>query len=330
MKKILVTGGAGYIGSHAVKALLQAGYHVTVIDNLSKGYRNAVDQKAFFLRIDLAHAAEFEEFFAEQQFDAVMHFAGSIEVGLSMNQPVEFFENNCLNGMRLLEVMRKTGVAKIIFSSTAAVYGHPVKVPIPETALLEPTNFYGQSKLFFEQILQKYEQFYGFHSIVLRYFNAAGSDLNGDIGQAYTPDTHLISRLLKTALGQYDVFSIYGTDYETPDGTCVRDYIHVLDLVDAHILALDYLFMYEKSDTFNLGNGNGFSVQQVIAAAEKLLQRKIPVQPSGRRKGDPPFLVADAMKAQKILRWKPRYSDLQTILASAWKWHSLHPHGYED
>ncbi len=321
MPHILITGGAGYIGSHAVRELVRQGYKVTVVDNLSKGYKAAVDKTAAFFEIDLADTVALEKLFSENRFDAVMHFAGSIEVGLSMVDPALFFRNNVLYGLHLLEAMRKANVKNIIFSSTAAVYGDPVEIPIREESPTCPTNFYGQSKLMFEELLQKYEQLFGFHFVTLRYFNACGADMSGEIGQAYTPDTHLIPFTLKTALGQYETLKINGDDYPTFDGTCIRDYIHVSDLVDAHILALNYLLKTKKSEVFNLGNGNGFSVQQVIAEAEKVVGKKIAVEVKGRRAGDPAILIADASKAKKLLGWQPTRSDLQTILTSAWKWY---------
>jgi len=327
MKSILVTGGAGYIGSHAVRVLVDSGYSVTVIDNLSKGHQAAVDNRAVFLKMDLADAEEIKKLFSGKSFDAVLHFAGSIEVGLSMKEPALFFKNNVVNGLNLLEAMRAGNCRKIIFSSTAAVYGNPKKNPIAEDAELNPTNFYGESKLMFEQVLQKYREFYGFEFVALRYFNAAGADASGQMGQDYSPDTHLIPRLLKTVLGKYESLQVFGTDYETKDGTCVRDYIHVTDLVNAHLLALEYLLKGGKSDCFNLANGNGFTVREVIAAAEKITGKKIKVQESARRAGDPPILIADSSKAKKVLGWNPRFS-LDEIIMSAWKWHSENPEGY--
>lgn len=328
MKNILVTGGAGYIGSHAVRALADKRYKVVVLDNLSKGYRQAVDKRAYFVRLDLSDKTGLENLFKTNSFDAVLHFAGSIEVGLSMEDPGLFFENNFLNGLNLLEAMRKNKVHNIIFSSTAAVYGNPAEIPIKEETITNPTNFYGQSKLFFEQLLGKYNEFYGFKYIALRYFNAAGADLSGEIGQAYQPDTHLISRMLKTALGLYDNLKIFGTDYQTSDGTCIRDYIHVTDLVEAHLLGLEYLFNKQESQIFNLGNGSGFSVREVIKAAEEVTGLKIKIEESGRREGDPPLLIADSAKAKKLLGWETKYSDLPTIIGSAWKWYQSHPKGY--
>ena len=328
MANILVTGGAGYIGSHAVRALIGAGHEVTVVDNLSKGHRAAVDSRADFKVIDLGDIAVLTRLFNENHFDAAMHFAGSIEVGLSMKDPAGFLKDNVLNGLNLLEAMRTAGVKNIIFSSTAAVYGEPECVPIAESATLNPTNFYGVTKLMFERLLRKYREFYGFNYVALRYFNAAGADSGGEIGQDYSPDTHLVPRLLKTALGKYKYLEIFGTDYATPDGTCIRDYIHVVDLVDAHIKALNYMLKNNESDVFNLGNGGGFSVRQVVDAAEKITGKKIPVKESARRVGDPAVLVADSSKAKKVLGWKPKYPALKDIIGSAWKWHSTHPDGY--
>jgi len=330
MSRILVTGGAGYIGSHTVRALVKAGHYVTVVDNLSKGHKGAVDAGAVFIKLDLGDKDALVRVFDADDFDAVIHFAGSIEVGLSMKDPGLFMQNNVMNGVNLLEAMRVNGCRNIIFSSTAAVYGEPKVVPIKEDAALAPTNYYGFTKLTFERVLEKYREFFGFNYVALRYFNASGADLNGEIGQDYNPDTHLIPRVLKTALGKYPFLQIFGTDYDTPDGTCVRDYIHVIDLVDAHIRALDFVMPGGASEVFNLGNGNGFSVREVIAAAEKATGKKIPVKESERRAGDPAVLVADSTRARKVLGWKPMYSDLETIVGTAWKWHSTHPQGYAD
>lgn len=322
-EKILVTGGAGYIGSHAVKALCDHDYEVVVLDNLSKGHGGAIDVRASFVHMDLANKDDLVAFMKEESFDGVIHFAGSIEAGLSMQEPDLFLQNNVMNGQNLLEAMRASDCTNIIFSSTAAVYGNPEEIPIAENARLEPTNYYGVTKLLFENLLQKYDEFYGFKYCALRYFNAAGADVSGDLGEAHDPETHLIPRILGTA-----DLKIFGTDYDTKDGTCVRDYIHVTDLVDAHVLALKYLFKEKKSDVFNLGNGNGFTVKEVIAATEKALGKEIPYEEAPRREGDPAVLVADSSKAKKILGWDPQYADLEEIIASAWKWHSAHPEGY--
>lgn len=328
MKKILVTGGAGFIGSHAVKALCDLGYKVTVLDNLSKGHTEAVDERAVFAKMDLVDFEGLKSLFTDEGFDAVMHFAGSIEVGLSMREPLLFMRNNVMNGGNLLEAMRINNVNKIIFSSTAAVYGEPKEIPIKENALLDPTNIYGLSKLMFERLLKKYDQFWGVKSVCLRYFNACGADFSGKIGQDYSPDTHLIPRVLKTALGKYTAFKIYGDDYDTADGTCVRDYIHVSDLVDAHLLALEYLFKNGESDVFNLGNGKGFSVKEVIDASIKVIGKKIPVEVADRREGDPPVLIADSTKARVLLGWQPVKGNIETIIEDAWRWHKLNPDGY--
>lgn len=330
MKTILVTGGAGYIGSHAVRALIESGYSVVAVDNLSKGHKGAVDERAVFVKLDLEDRDALDKIFEDYKISAVMHFAGSIEVGLSMKDPALFFRNNVLNGVNLLEAMRKAGVKNIIFSSTAAVYGEPEEIPIREDASLNPTNFYGVSKLMFENLLKKYDQLFGFRYVALRYFNASGADESGKIGQDYLPDTHLIPIVMKTVLKKYEMVKIYGEDYPTKDGTCIRDYIHVSDLVDAHILALEYLFAEKGSAAFNLGNGEGFSVKEVIKEAESVVSQKIPREISARREGDPAVLVADSVKAKKILKWKPHRSSLQNILATAWKWHSTHPDGYTD
>lgn len=326
--KILVTGGAGYIGSHAVRALCDSGYKVVVLDNLSKGHREAVDGRAEFVDLDLGDFDCLLKLFEDEKFDAVMHFAGSIEVGLSMKEPGLFFENNVVNGQNLLEAMRLNGVGKMIFSSTAAVYGDPENIPIKEDDSLKPTNFYGATKLMFENLLQKYDKFWGVKSVALRYFNACGADESGEIGQDYFPDTHLIPRMLKTLQGKYDSLKVFGTDYETPDGTCIRDYIHVTDLVDAHLLALKYLFEGGESNIFNLGNGNGFSVKEVIGKAEDVTGLKVPNEEVERREGDPARLVADSQKAQKILGWNPSKQKLEDIISSAWRWHLKRPDGY--
>ncbi|MFA5829599.1 MAG: UDP-glucose 4-epimerase GalE [Candidatus Gracilibacteria bacterium] len=378
MAKILVTGGAGYIGSHAVKALVEKGYDVVVVDNLSKGHKEAVERaakagggkagvSAKFVQLDLSDSAALQKVFAENEIDAVLHFAGSIEVGQSMKIPEKYFENNTVNGVRLLEAMRSAGdaiggarpVKKIIFSSTAAVYGNPVHVPILETDPLNPTNFYGQSKLFFEQILQKYADFYGFNFVALRYFNACGADSSGEIGQDYEPSTHILPRIMQALTGKIGDLKLFGTDYPTADGTCIRDYIHVTDLVDAHVLALDYLFKKGQTDAnegsgvsdqngtqvsggvasnggvekgsgeiFNLGNGSGFSVREVLKVAEQVTGKKIAIEEGPRREGDPAVLVADSTKARKVLGWNPRLNKLEDIIATAWKWHENHPNGY--
>ncbi len=329
MKKILVTGGAGYIGSHAVKALCDAGYSVTVLDNLSKGHKGAVDARAEFVEMDLESFDKVMKLLVERGIDAVMHFAGSTEVGVSMKEPLSFIENNVLNGSRLLEAMRVAGVRNIIFSSTAAVYGNPQSIPIKESDTLDPTNVYGVSKLMFENLLKKYDQFYEIKYVALRYFNAAGADQSGEIGEDHEPETHLIPNVLKPLLGGgAGGLKLFGTDYDTKDGTCVRDYIHVTDLVDAHLKALEYLFEGRGSDVFNLGNGSGFTVKEVIGAAENVTGMEVKFEEAPRRAGDPPVLVADSSKAGRVLKWKPRYAKMEDIIESAWNWHKKHPEGF--
>lgn len=327
-RHILVTGGAGYIGSHAVRALVAAGFRVTVLDNLSKGHAEAVPAGVALVQMDLAQADALRELFVREKFDAVLHFAGLIEVGLSMKEPARFFETNVTYGVNLLEAMRAAQVNTIIFSSTAAVYGNPSQVPIAEDAPLQSTNFYGQSKLFFENILKKYDDFYGFKFAALRYFNAAGADPSGEIGQDYEPASHLLQRLLQYALGKISDFQIFGEDFPTADGTCIRDYIHVNDLVDAHLAVLKYLLAGGESDVFNLGNGRGFSVREVIETARKVTGLPLPVEVGPRREGDPAMLVADASKAREILQWNPQLFRLEDIVGTAWKWHQSHPNGY--
>lgn len=330
MKKILVTGGAGYIGSHAVKALCDKGYDVTVLDNLSKGHEGALDQRAEFLLEDLKNFEFVNFLIGERRFDAVMHFAGFTEVGISMLKPRDFLINNVMNGSNLLEAVRLNGgKTKIIFSSTAAVYGNPVNDLIMETDPKDPTNIYGMTKLMFENLLRKYDEFFGVKFVALRYFNAAGADDSGIIGEDHEPETHLIPNVLGSVLGGVDgELKIFGTDYPTKDGTCVRDYIHVTDLVDAHLKSLDYLLKGGESDVFNLGNGSGFSVMEVVEAARKVTGFSIPYIKAPRREGDPAVLVADSSKAGKVLGWKPVHTSMESIINTAWKWHKSNPKGY--
>lgn len=321
-QKILVTGGAGYIGAHAVRALLKAGYQVVVLDNLEKGHNEFIPAGVPFYQMNVGDIEGLEKIFNEHKIDAVMHFAGYIEAGLSMQQPEEFFDVNCLEGANLLEAMRVANVKSMIFSSTAAVYGNPVSTPIKETDPLLPVNFYGDTKLFFERMLKVYDNAYGFKSVCLRYFNAAGADAGAEIGEKHDPETHLIPNVMKAALGKLDAVKIFGTDYNTPDGTCIRDYIHVTDLVDAHVLALEYLLREQKSDVFNLGNGNGYSVREVIEVVRKVSGKDFKVEEAPRREGDPEVLIADSAKAEKVLGWKRNFPKLEDIVASAWKWYN--------
>jgi UDP-glucose 4-epimerase len=317
---ILVTGGAGYVGSHTVKELERKGYRLLVYDNLSRGHRWAVEA-AELIEGDLSDEIRLGEVFSRHQVKAVLHFAALAYVGESVEDPGKYYENNVANSLKLLRVMLAHGVKAFILSSTCAVYGNPDQVPIPEHHPLAPVNPYGQSKLMVERILKDYDSAYALKHVSLRYFNAAGADPEGTIGEDHTPETHLIPRLLQAALGKLEQIEIFGTDYPTPDGTCIRDYIHVNDLADAHVRALQWLLDGGKSETFNLGTGRGFSVREVLTAAEKITKKPIPTVFAQRRPGDPPSLVASAGKARRDLGWMPKYSDLDEIIATAWSWH---------
>lgn len=317
--KILVVGGAGYIGSHMVKMLLRAGHAAVIFDNLSAGYRDAVLGGAF-VQGDLADAAALEAVFTCHQPQAVMHFASFIQVGESVRLPGKYYANNFSNTLRLLDAMVAHGVGHFIFSSTAAIFGEPDYVPIDEAHAKRPVNPYGRSKWMVEQALEDYGRAHGLKSCCLRYFNAAGADPEGELGERHEPETHLIPLVLQAASGRRPHIQVFGRDYDTPDGTCIRDYIHVQDLCAAHLLALDWLQRSEHSGAFNLGNGAGFSVQQVIAMAERVTGRHVPVLDAARRDGDPARLVADADAARRQLGWVPQYADLETIIAHAWQW----------
>jgi UDP-glucose 4-epimerase len=316
---ILVVGGAGYIGSHMVKMLLGRGYGVTTLDNLSTGHRDAVLGGEFVLG-DLADRALLDKLFSERGIDGVMHFASFIQVGESVQNPARYYENNVVNTLNLLDAMVAHDVKRFIFSSSAAVYGEPIRVPIDETHPKNPINPYGRSKWMVEQMLADYDRAYGLKSVSLRYFNAAGADPEGRLGERHQPETHLIPLVLQAASGRRESVQVYGRDYDTPDGTCIRDYVHVTDLCEAHLLALDRLLHGGASAAFNLGNGNGFSVQQVIDTACKTTGKDIPVKDAPRREGDPARLVADAALARKALGWNPRYDELETIVRHAWQW----------
>lgn len=318
--KVLVTGGAGYIGSHAVRALKQAGDEVVVLDNLIYGHKELAQGEPLIVG-DLRDEALLRRVFSEHRFDAVMHFAAYAYVGESVQNPAKYYRNNVASTLNLLDAMREANVHLFIFSSTCATYGEPKEIPIPETHPQNPINPYGASKLMVERILQDYDRAYGLNYVSLRYFNAAGADEAGDIGEDHNPETHLIPLTLDAALGRRDHITIYGADYDTPDGTCVRDYIHVSDLAQAHLLGLRYLANGGKSDVFNLGNGNGFSVREVIETAEKVTGKAIRVVEGERRAGDPARLVGCAEKAKAILGWEPKFTRLETIVATAWKWH---------
>jgi len=316
---ILVVGGAGYIGSHMVKMLLGHGYSVVTLDNLSTGYRDAVLGGKFVLG-DLADRALLDKLFSERKIDGVMHFASFIQVGESVQNPAKYYENNVVNTLNLLDAMVAHDVKRFIFSSSAAVYGEPIRVPIDEAHPKNPINPYGRSKWMVEQMLADYDRAYALKSIRLRYFNAAGADPEGQLGERHEPETHLIPLVLQAASGRRESVQVFGRDYDTPDGTCIRDYVHVTDLCEAHLLALGRLLQGGASAAFNLGNGNGFSVQQVIDAAHKVAGETILVKDAPRREGDPARLVADASQARKELGWNPRYSELEMIVSHAWQW----------
>lgn len=326
---ILVTGGAGYIGSHTVYALLDAGRDVVVVDNLATGFRAAVHPKARFYQADLRDPAAMKDLFDREKIDGVIHFAASSLVGESMNDPLKYYDNNLGGATGLLRAMTEHGVDKIVFSSTAATYGEPERVPILESDKTEPTNCYGETKLAMEKEMSWTSRAHGLRYVALRYFNACGAHESGNIGEAHNPETHLIPLILQVPNGKREKISIYGDDYPTRDGTCVRDYIHIMDLAQAHILALDYMTNGGGNNVFNLGNGVGFTVREVIDAARKVTGHPIPAEIVPRRAGDPAQLVASSDKAKAVLGWKPQFADLEFIVASAWKWHKSHPNGYQ-
>lgn len=317
---ILVVGGAGYIGSHTNKELNKRGYDTVIYDNLVYGHKESV--KWGVLEIgDIADEVRLEEVFQKYPIEAVIHFAAYAYVGESVGNPAKYYQNNVCNTVALLEMMRKYNVNTIVFSSTCATYGVPAQVPITEDMPQQPINPYGATKLMVERIMADYHAAYGLNYCCLRYFNAAGADPEGEIGESHTPETHLIPLVLDAASGIRESISIFGTDYPTEDGTCIRDYIHVTDLADAHIRALEYLKKGGESGCFNLGNGNGDSVARVIEAARKVTGKEIKVKMEERRPGDPPALIGSAKKARNILGWEPQYTDIETIIEHAWKWH---------
>jgi UDP-glucose 4-epimerase len=322
--RIFLTGGAGYIGSVCSELLLNEGHEVAIFDNLTEGHRRAVDSRANFIRGDLADRLQIEAALSSMRPDAVMHFAAYALVPESMRDPSKYFRNNIANGLNLLDAVVATGVQRIIFSSTCAIFGPPERVPIDETAHPRPVSPYGESKLAFEKILRWYDEIHALKFVSLRYFNAAGATEN--LGEDHRPETHLIPNVLKVALGQSPNVEIYGTDYETPDGTCIRDYIHIVDLARAHILALGAV----ASGFYNLGTGGGSSVREVIAACRKITGRKIETIEKPRRSGDPPRLIASSEKIKKELGWQPQFQSVDAIVESAWKWHLKFPDGYEE
>lgn len=325
--KVLVAGGAGYIGSQVALDLARAGHEPVVLDNLVKGHREAV-LRGTFVQGDINQFDLVTELMTKEKIGAVIHLAAHSLVGESVHNPAKYFRNNIANGQVLLDAMVASGVKYIVFSSTAAVYGEPERVPIPEDHPKNPTNPYGFSKLTFEGMLRFYEGAYGLRYISLRYFNAAGADPEAEIGEDHDPETHLIPIVLKTALGVREHIQLYGTDYPTPDGTCIRDYIHVADLSQAHLLALEALAGGKESTIYNLGNGQGYSNKEVIETARRVTGKEIKVIDAPRRPGDPAVLVASSAKIQAELGWKPKYPELDRIIATAWRWHQRHPNGY--
>ncbi len=327
---ILVCGGAGYIGSHAVHQLIAGGENVVIIDNLQTGHRSALNPAAKFYEGDIRNPDILDKIFSENKIDAVIHFAANSLVGESVEKPLKYFNNNVYGMQILLESMVKNGVDKIVFSSTAATYGEPVKIPIEENDPTVPTNPYGESKLTMEKMMKWVSRANNVRFVSLRYFNAAGAIEDGSIGEDHNPETHLIPLILQVPLGKRDHITVFGEDYPTPDGTCLRDYIHVIDLADAHILALHYLRDGGESNIFNLGNGQGFSVKEMIVAAEKVTGQKIKTEIGARRAGDPAQLIASSDKAKSVLHWNPKFTNVEDVIATAWKWHKSHPNGYND
>jgi UDP-glucose 4-epimerase len=326
---ILVTGGLGYVGSHAVKLLVDRGRQVVSLDDLSYGHVGAASGSEVVIG-DMGDARLLRRIFAKYPIDAVMHFAAFADVGESMQDPHKYYVNNISKSLVLIEQMLAAQVKRMIFSSSAAVFGEPKDIPIPEDHPTEPTNPYGRSKLMLEEVLAEYDQAYGLKYMSLRYFNAAGADPSGTIGEDHTPEHHLIPIVLDVALGKRESVSIFGTDWPTPDHTCIRDYIHVTDLAEAHLLALEALEAGAPSAVYNMGNGNGYSVKEVISAAQEVTGREIKAVPAPRRPGDPARLVASSEKINRELGWRPDYPELRTIIETAWLWHSTHPNGFGD
>lgn len=324
---ILVTGGAGYIGSHTVRYLKEKNEDVIVLDNLQTGYKESIDVEKFY-KLDLRDK-EIDRVFKENNITGVIHFAANSLVGVSVKEPYEYYDNNVYGTLCLLKAMMENGVKNIVFSSTAAVYGEPKNVPILESDPTIPTNPYGETKLTMEKMMKWFDNAYGTKYVSLRYFNAAGAHEKGDIGECHNPETHLIPLILQVPLGQREKVSIFGDDYDTPDGTCIRDYIHVWDLADAHYLAYKHMLDGNNSEIFNLGSGNGFSVKEVIDAARKVTDHEIPAEIAKRRAGDPAVLVASSDKIKKTLGWNPQRTNLEEIIQDAWRFHKNHPSGYD-
>jgi len=326
---VLVTGGAGYIGSHTVAELLEKNEEVIVVDNLEKGHKDAVLGGKLIVG-DLRDKEFIKNVFYQNDIEAVIHFAAYIEVGESVSDPLKYYNNNVAVTLNLLAAMKEAKVDKVVFSSTAATYGEPENIPILETDRTFPTNPYGETKLSVEKALKWSDVAYGIKHVILRYFNASGAHISGKIGEDHNPESHLIPLIIQAALGKRDSIKIFGNDYNTPDGTCVRDYIHVSDLAQAHYLALQKLRRGEDSEIYNLGNGKGFSVKEVVDVVRKVTGKNIPAVDAPRRPGDPAILVASSEKIKKELNWQPKMNDLETIVATAWEWHSKHPNGYND
>jgi len=325
-RTVLVTGGAGYIGSHAAKALARAGYHVVVFDNLVAGHREAV-KYGELVEGDITNTAAVRAALAGFRVDAVMHFAAYLDVGESVRDPVKYYRNNVVGALSVLEAMAAESVKAFVFSSTCATYGEPIETPIAETHPQRPINSYGETKLAIERALPHFERSHGIHSVALRYFNAAGADPDGEIGEDHKPEIHIIPRAIDATSGGSGL-QVFGDDYATPDGTCLRDYIHVSDLADAHVAALESIGRTGKSAVYNLGTGRPHSVKEVIAAVEEVSGRRVPWTLASRRPGDPAALYASAQKAEAELGWTPRLPTLQAIVKTAWEWHRTHPHGY--
>lgn len=326
---ILVLGGAGYIGSHTTYELIDKGYDVVIVDNLETGYREAVHKDARFYEGDIRNREFIDSVFEKEKIDAVIHFAANSLVGESMVNPLKYYDNNLCGTKVLLESMVAHGIDKIVFSSTAATYGEPENIPILETDNTNPTNTYGETKLSMEKMFKWTSAAHNLRYVSLRYFNACGAHKSGKIGEAHNPETHLIPLILQVPLGKREFISVYGDDYETKDGTCIRDYIHVTDLAMAHIKAVEYLVAGNESNIFNLGNGVGFTVNEVIESARKVTGHPIKAVVSERRAGDPAVLIASSEKARTVLNWAPEHVDIEEIIASAWEWHKNHPRGYE-
>lgn len=326
---VLVTGGAGYIGSHTVVELLEKNEEVVVLDNLNKGHKQAVLGGKFY-HGDLRDDQFLDKVFKENDIESVVHFAAYSLVGESVINPADYYNNNVVSTLRLLTKMKDSGVGKIVFSSTAATYGEPESIPIQEDDRTVPTNPYGETKLAVEKALLWFESAYDMKFISLRYFNAAGANISGKIGEDHNPETHLIPIIMQVAIGRRDKVQVFGDDYNTPDGTCIRDYIHVTDLANAHLAALDRLRAGGESGIYNLGNGKGFSVKQVLTTVEEVVGRKINYEIAPRRPGDPAVLVASSEKIMNELGWNPKFNKLETIVETAWKWHNTHPNGFQE